>query len=143
MNKPSDLCHRRRFMSGASLLVILAACAPQPAPSDKEIRTQVTQRLAGSNDILMVRKVKETKLTRQKNGAYVADVDYDVVFKSSFADAVRHIEATSDALTALTAMQPLLKKYGPWDMCETAHEQTSFPFVQSEKGWVIANDISP
>jgi hypothetical protein len=40
-------------------------------------------------------------------------------------------------------MQPLLKKYGAWDTCQTAHEHASFPFVKSEKGWVIADDISP
>ena len=142
MNKLFDPYRGRRFVSGASLLVVIAACAPHPMPSDREIKTEVTHRLSEPSGILMVRNVKKTKVTRKENGAYLADVDYDVVFKMSFPDAVRQLAASSDASTALTSMQPLLKRYGPWDMCQTAHEHASFPFVKSEKGWVIANDIS-
>jgi hypothetical protein len=142
MNKLFDFYRGRRFVSGTSVLLVIAACAPPPVPSDREIKTEVTHRLAEPSDIVMVRNVKKTKITRKENGAYVADVDYDVVFKMSFPDAVLHLEARSDALTALTTMQPLLKRYGAWEMCQSAHEHASFPFVKSEKGWVIANDIS-
>ena len=131
----------RYFMSGVSLLVVITACAPQPVPSDKEIRAQVTQRLDGTNDIWAVRNVKKTKGARKEDGTYVADVDYDIVFKMSYPEAVRHVEASSGAVTALQAMQPLLKRYGWWDMCNVVHEQESFPFVNSENGWVIPDDV--
>ena len=132
---------RHRAAIGSCLLpFLLAACAQSSAPSDKEIESKAAQYLAATSDIWEVKNLHKTNGTRKDDGTYVADIAYDVVFKASYPDTMRREQKEHGDLTAMQVMRPLVQKYGLWEKGKTAHEQESFPFVKSEKGWVIPSD---
>jgi hypothetical protein len=136
------LPHRHRVAFGASLLApLIAACGQSSlAPSDQEIETKVAAYLAATSDVWEVKNLHKTNGTRKDDGTYVADIAYDVVFKASYPDTFSREQKAHGATMAMQIMQPLVQKYGWWEKGKTAHEAESFPFVKSEKGWVIPNE---
>jgi hypothetical protein len=131
---------RLRAAIGASLVASLAACGQSSAPSDQEIVSKVAAYVATTSDVWDVKNVHKTNGTRKDDGTYVADVAYDAVFRASFDDTYKREQKEHGDLVAMQIMQPLMQQYGMWPRGKTAHLEGSYPFVKSEKGWIISTD---
>ena len=123
----------------AIFIMLLAACANRPG--DGDIERQVNERLLREGGSLyVVENFRKTNGFEPSQNAYVAEVEYDLVFQKSLADMALSLRNSNDPLLAGLDVVALGIKYGQFQAGERRHRAEQVTFHKTERGWLLQND---
>lgn len=133
----SDMRHP--FFPLLALLLLLAACTNQPGNS--EIQRQITERLSiEGRDLFAIENFRKTNGFESGQNVYVAEVEYDLVFRRSLADLALNLSKRNDPVLAGLDLVALGLKYGQFEAGERLHRSEKATFHKTERGWLLQND---
>lgn len=116
-----------------ALMFIFVGCLDSGKPSDSEIKTQALTQIAtkDSEKIFSIENFKKTNGFEKDEKTYIADIQYDVVFKKS----LREIEKEF-GIFASTAIGV---KFGNFKTGHRATNKQKATLIKKESGWVISS----
>ncbi|HRD66425.1 MAG TPA: hypothetical protein PKY50_09750 [Candidatus Competibacter sp.] len=130
---------RHPFFPLLALLLLLAACTNQPGNS--EIQRQITERLSiEGRDLFAIENFRKTNGFESGQNVYVAEVEYDLVFRRSLADLALNLSKRNDPVLAGLDLVALGLKYGQFEAGERLHRSEKATFHKTERGWLLQND---
>ena len=133
----SDMRHP--FFPLLALLLLLVACTNQPGNS--EIQRQITERLSiEGRDLFAIENFRKTNGFESGQNVYVAEVEYDLVFRRSLADLALNLSKRNDPVLAGLDLVALGLKYGQFEAGERLHRSEKATFHKTERGWLLQND---
>lgn len=120
-------------------LLLLVACANRPG--DGEIQRQITERLSiEGRGLFAVENFRKTSGFESGQNVYVAEVEYDLVFRRSLADLALNLGKRDDPVLAGLDLVALGLKYGQFEAGERLHRSEKATFRKTERGWLLQND---
>lgn len=145
-----------RQFSIALLLLIMTACSGKPG--DAEVETQVLPLLIPEN----MQQIAEIKNLRKSNGfevndnTYAVDIDYDLVFKKSYAELAKPVDAAmqpqqgkTDILAGVASffnglnLIALNMAYGDFKAGDKVSKHDRVNFIKAENGWLLSSKPKP
>lgn len=136
----------RRIFALLLVLICLSGCTI--APNDAEIKIQVAKTVLkdGGEKIFFFENFRKTNGLMLKDGRYIAEVSYDLVFRKSLEEISNEIsqEAQSSPMDAiqsgLTLMSQLLQ-YGQFKAGDRLTFHKKFTLIDTEQGWRLERDF--
>lgn len=126
----------QRLFMPLLVLLLLTACANRPSEGDTE--RQVTARLLSEGgDLYTIENFRKTNGFEPGQNTYVADVEYDLVFKRSLADLALNLRKRDDPVLAGLDLVALGLKYGQFQAGERQHHTEKVTFLKTEQGWLL------
>ena len=126
-------------------VLLLAACTFKPTVG--EIRELVEARLQkqGYGDLFSVENVKKVNGYKLRDNIYVAEVEYDLVFRKSLHELEAELQQDSGDAPVSTFMNAmglftLKMQYGNFKAGDRVHKKESIRLIRTEKGWRILED---
>ena len=123
----------------------LAACSGKPSVS--EIRDQVASRLQaeGRDRLFEIRNFRKRNGFRKDDHTYIADVEYELVFRKSLADLQDELEKDAQdspfrALSSSVEIMALKLKYGNFRAGDHLARKDKLTLIKTEQGWRIQGD---
>ena len=117
----------------AIIMIVFTGCFDSGKPSDSEIKTQALTQIVTkqSGKIYSIENFKKTNGFEKDEKTYIADIQYDIVFKKSLRDIEK--EFGSFASMALSI------KYGNFKAGHRATNKQKATLIKKENGWVLSN----
>ncbi|MEJ2033266.1 MAG: hypothetical protein P8Y63_09555 [Deltaproteobacteria bacterium] len=124
------------------VLLFLAGCSG--SPGEGTIEKQVAQELHNSDrsDIYRINNFEKLSGHYKKDSTYIADVEYDLVFKKSYEQAAEEAKEGSkdNPLNALGSGMDLFTlklQYGDFKAGEVLHREERVTLVKTDQGWML------
>ena len=123
---------------GLLLALLLAGCSNEP--SANAIRQQITAQLLDNHrdQIYEVKNFKKINGWHKDDYVYVAKVNYDLLYKTDLAGAMRILQGENGSMFAggLNALA-LGMAYGDFKAGDIRHFSEEYAFMKTEKGWML------
>jgi hypothetical protein len=129
----------------AWLMAILFLAGCSGTPGEGAIEKQVAQQLYHNGSDRIYRLDNFEKLRGyEKDGTYVATVEYDLVFKKSYEQASEEANQRSSGsplnmIGAGMGLFALKLQYGNFKAGEVVHRQQQVTLVKTDQGWMLEN----
>ena len=126
------------------MLVVLGLSACSGKPSSRIISKALELQLEdqGLDQLFDIRNVTKTNGYVDGEDRYVADVEYDLVFKQSYQELADQLEENDDGelLSTIGAGIGLIAirlQYGEFNAGDTEHQVSRLNLINTEQGWRI------
>jgi hypothetical protein len=123
-------------------LITLAACSGKPSVS--EIREQVASQMQadGRDRLFEIRNFRKRNGFRKDERTYIADVEYELVFRKSLADLQAELEKEAQdspfrALSSSVEIVAMKLKFGNFKAGDHITRQAKLTLIRTEQGWRI------
>jgi len=130
------------------LFVLFSLTACNVAPDDGEIKIQIAKVALqdGGEKIFFFENFKKINGLMQKEGRYVAEVSYDLVFRKSLEDISTEIsqEAQKSPINAIESGLKLMAKllqYGQFKAGDRLSYHKKFTLIKTEQGWRLESEF--
>lgn len=129
---------KRRLALVVTLVTLLAACTSRPSTTLIE-RQVVAQLTRGELDrIYTVENFRKVNGLPRDDNTYIAEVAYDLRFKTDIQGAARILQQGSGSIFAAGAEAARLAvEFGDFEAGDVVHREEQVRFVRTEKGWRI------
>ena len=123
------------------LVLLLAGCSG--SPGERTIQRQIAQELYKNGGDQIYRLAHFKKLSGyQKEDLYIAEVEYDLIFKKGYEQAAEELKTESKgnplgALGAGVGLFALKLQYGDFKAGEVLHQQERVTLVKTDQGWML------
>lgn len=132
----------KKFLMIFAMALCLVGCGNKP--SDSEIKNQVVGNIMsdGGDDLFKVENFKKTNGFERDEKTYIADVEYDLVFKKGLREIAQQIRQESRGslfgdMGAGMATMALKMEYGDFEAGHRVGKTDKVVFIKTEKGWRI------
>lgn len=124
------------------LVILLVGCSGKP--TDSEVEQQMVGNIlsGGGSEIFQVENFQKVNGFEKDENTYIADVKYDLVFKTGVKDMAQQLEQKSEAspfskLGAGLGIMALQMQYGNFEAGHRVTKEDKVTFIKTENGWRI------
>lgn len=135
----------KKFLMIFAMSLCLVGCGNKP--SDSEIKNQIVGNIMsdGGDDLFKVENFKKTNGFERDEKTYIADVEYDLVFKKGLREIAQQIKRESQGslfgdMGAGVAVMALKMEHGDFEAGHRVGKAEKVTFIKTENGWRIDNN---
>ena len=139
-----NICFFRCIFSLPLLLIlgVLTGCTSKPSLYDIEQQVIKHALQGGGDTIFTIENFKKTNGFQKANNVYIADVQYDLVFKKGIKELTDELKAKSresmlDAVDSGMDVIALKVQYGHFSAGDRVVKTAKITFLKTEKGWLM------
>lgn len=132
----------KKFLMIIAMALCLVGCGNKP--SDSEIKNQVVGNLLsdGGKDMFAVENFKKTNGFERDEKTYIADVEYELVFKKGLREVAQQLKQESQGslfgdMGVGVAVMALQMEHGDFKAGHRVSKAEKIIFIKTENGWRI------
>lgn len=130
------------------LLVLFSLTACNVVPNDGEIKIQIAKVALkdGGEKIFIFENFRKINGLMQKDGRYIAEVSYDLVFRKSLEEISAEISQEAqkspiDAIESGFKLMAQLLQYGQFKAGDRLSFHKKFTLIKTEQGWRLESEF--